>query len=140
MTSTSALYQTNPTIINPNDIDNPYGLTSGGSAANEVSPPSLSQQYKHSTVAMPTCRRWRKHLCIGLLLMIAMAITIGISMLMQRLFFRDKSDEESTTPTFLDHNPNTANFPSNKKDIDQAWSPCTIDQDGGGLCWGICQP
>jgi hypothetical protein len=100
------------------------------------------RQYKYSTANMPRRGNCRKYCCICLLFLLFFAISMGISMLFQMLFFGgdDDTGDASQQPDYAERNPNETAFPKDKMYMDQVCSSGTMDVDRGERCRLACEP
>jgi len=94
------------------------------------------REFKYSTANLTEEGRWKKYCKIFLIFALFMAAMIGLSMLMQFIFFKDMSDN---APIEYERDPLSA-FPEDKYKVDQACSTGTIASDGGRRCADMCQP
>lgn len=94
------------------------------------------RQFKYSSANMARDGNCRKYFCIALMFLLFMAFSIGLSILIDYLFFR----EEDTPPQEPFHPPVNNSFMLPKSAIDSACGLGTYNQDGGASCKVQCQP
>jgi hypothetical protein len=94
-------------------------------------------KYKYSSQSMQR-HPWRKWCCILLGFLICMAIAIGISMLIQHLFFQ-KNDPEDDTDTPIRNESDTP-FIYDKSTVDGQCGRSMFDGNGGMECKELCRP
>ena len=96
------------------------------------------RQFKYSTANMKTRSKWWRWCWIFLLFMLFFAFSIAISLLFNKLFF--KNNPPPTPPEYDERSPNETAFPHDKAMIDQACSFGRIDLDRGAQCEMMCEP
>ena len=103
----------------------------------EQAPPPR-RQFKYSTANMPKQSNTRKYCMILLLFIFAVAFFVGLSMLLQHLFFSG-GDSDQSAPEYPERPPNST-FPLEKSQVDSACSEGTLAQDDGENCLEACTP
>jgi hypothetical protein len=106
----------------------------------DVAPPE-QPRYKYSSqnMARNNKGRCRKYCCIVLMFLIFVGFSIGLSFLINYLFFRDDGstgNDDAAAPLDLSNET----FIHDKATVDAACSPSTFDQDGGTQCLEVCEP
>lgn len=106
----------------------------GNEAGTKEEPPR--REFKYSTANMKQTTNWKKWCLIFLTFLIMAAFMIALSILMQKIFFSDVSDNAPFVP---EKDPN-ATFKENKVFINTACSRGTISSDEGRRCREACEP
>jgi hypothetical protein len=107
----------------------------------EAEPEQPRYKYSSQHVARNnnTKSRCRKYCCIIVMFLIFVGFSIGLSFLINYLFFSDDGD----TGGAAEQPFNLANgtlLPRDKATVDAACSPATFNQDGGKQCSEVCEP
>jgi hypothetical protein len=99
-------------------------------------------RYKYSSHQMARgnngrdrCRKW---CCVVLLFLLFVGFSVGLSLLINYLFFRE--DESSSNDSAQPINLANETFVHDKTTVDAACSPSTFNQDGGAQCTEVCEP
>lgn len=96
-------------------------------------------RYKYSTANMHRpAGRWKKYCCILLLFLIFMAISIGISIAIQKIFFPPNTSSPAANGNVT--RPSNDPFPLDKSTVDGACSTSVFNQNGGTQCKQLCKP
>jgi len=96
------------------------------------------RQFKYSSANMARGpNNYRKWFCIGLMFLIFIGISVGLSIMIDKVFF--KEDEDNGPEAFV-FNESDHTFTRDKSYIDTACNGKTVDQDGGLKCKEACQP
>ena len=101
----------------------------------QAEPEQPRYKYSSASVARPNNRR--KYCCIALMFLLFMGFSIGITFLINYLFFRDDGSSNEQQPYKL---PGNHTFVQDKQTIDSACSSTTVKQDAGAQCKEVCEP
>ncbi|GKY97371.1 hypothetical protein MPSEU_000695500 [Mayamaea pseudoterrestris] len=93
------------------------------------------RQAKYSTANLRQSGNWRKYGCICLMFLLFVAFGIGLSILIDKVFFKE---EESTEQPFAPVDNST--FPGSKQAVDGTCSSNAFKEDGGQGCQLLCEP